>query len=158
MHRESLIMHDEKISCLVKIYASREDFMPHWQLCTTRRFHASSKFMHDEKNSCLVKICTSQEDFILRWKLCIARRFISRRNLRIAGRYSWPARRRTWIKKEQYLSIGLDCIMLFLIKNKHHGEHRRWQQKKHQYRISIYLFISTSSMEHIEDDIAKHEA
>ena len=28
MHRESIIMHDEKILCLVKIYASREDFMP----------------------------------------------------------------------------------------------------------------------------------
>ena len=82
----------------------------------TRRFHASSKFMHDEKNSCLVKICTSREDFIPRWKLCIAGRFISRENLRIAGRYSCPARGRTWIKKEQYLSIGLDCILLFLIK------------------------------------------
>ena len=67
MHRESIIMHDEKISCLVKIYTLREDFIP-------------------------------------------------RRNLRIAGRYSCPARGSTWIKKEQYLSIGLDCILLFLIK------------------------------------------
>ena len=28
MHRESIIMHDEKIPCLVKIYTSREEFMP----------------------------------------------------------------------------------------------------------------------------------
>ena len=28
MHRESIIMHDEKISCLVEIYTSREEFMP----------------------------------------------------------------------------------------------------------------------------------
>ena len=158
-------MHHEKNPCLVQNHASRI-----LNLYITGRLYTSLKFrhrekssylaeiMHDEKNSCLVKICTSREDFIPRWKLCIARRFISRRNLRIARRYSWPARRRTWIKKEQCLSIGLDCILLFLIKNKHHGEHRRWQRKKHQYRISIYLSISTSSMECIEDDIAKHKA
>ena len=36
MHRESIIMHDEKIPCLVKIYTSREEFMPRWN-------HASRK-------------------------------------------------------------------------------------------------------------------
>ena len=33
MHRELIIMHDEKISCLVKIYTSREKFMPRWNSC-----------------------------------------------------------------------------------------------------------------------------
>ena len=39
MHRESLIMHDEKISCLVKIYASREGFMPRWNSCIAKIMH-----------------------------------------------------------------------------------------------------------------------
>ena len=88
MYRESLIMHDEKISCLVEIYASREDFIPRWNLYIARRIYASLEFMHsenhasrksciaeimhreslimhDEKNSCLVKICTSREDLFL---------------------------------------------------------------------------------------------
>ena len=60
--------------------------------------------MREEKISCLAESYALREDFI------------PRRNLRITGRYPCPARGHTRIKKEQYLSIGLDCIMLFLIK------------------------------------------
>ena len=99
-----------------------------------------------------------REDFIPRW------------NLRIAGRYSCPAREHTWIKK------GKSCIPraifihrpqvhpLFLKKkrkekeNKHQEVHRRWRQKKYQYRIRVYLFILASTEEYIEDCIAKHKA
>uniref|UniRef100_UPI0033930537 hypothetical protein n=1 Tax=Acinetobacter baumannii TaxID=470 RepID=UPI0033930537 len=57
-----------------------------------------------------------------RRNLHIARRFhaslkvMHRENFCIAGRYSCPARGHTRIKKEQHLSIGLDCILLLLIK------------------------------------------
>ena len=124
----------------------------------TRRFHASSKFMHDEKNSCLVKICTSREDFIPRLKLCITRRFISHGNLRIAGRYLCPARGRTWIKKEICLSIGLDCILLFLIKVNIKKSIK--DNDKRDIDIAstfIHLFLE-SNEEYIEDDIPKHKA
>ena len=42
MHRESIIMHDEKISCLVKIYTSREEFMPRWNSCIAEIMHRES--------------------------------------------------------------------------------------------------------------------
>ena len=74
MHRESLIMHDEKISCLVK------------NLHIARGLHTSLKFIHREKNLCLAGIHASRnhasrvnnyarrEDFMPRQNLCIARR------------------------------------------------------------------------------------
>ena len=95
MHRESIIMHDEKISCLVKIYTSREEFMPRWNsciakimhranhasrvinyarredfmprqnLCTTRRIHASSKFAHRKKILFFAESYASREDSYL---------------------------------------------------------------------------------------------
>ena len=52
MHRESLIMHDEKTSYLAEIYTSREDFIPRWNLCITRRIHASLK-SHALQKSCI---------------------------------------------------------------------------------------------------------
>ena len=198
MHRESLIMQDEKILCLVKIYASREDFMPRWQLCnekisclvkiyTSREefmprwnsciaesciadiMHRESIIMHDEKISCLVKIYARREEFMPRQYLHIARRFYSSlkvmhrekihfsREFTYCGKIFMP-RKRTYMDKERAILIHWPRLhSVISYKSKHHGEHRRWQQKKHQYRISIYLFISTSSMEHIEDDIAKHK-
>ena len=63
MHRESIIMHDEKISCLIKIHTAREDFIPRWNLEIARRVHTLPKFMHHEKNPCLIEICASREDF-----------------------------------------------------------------------------------------------
>ena len=77
VHRESIIMHDEKISCLVKIYTSREEFMPRWNSCIAESciaeiMHRESIIMHDEKISCLVKIYTSREEFMPRWNSCIA--------------------------------------------------------------------------------------
>ena len=68
-------MHDEKTSGLVKfiyrekalylvgIYTSREEFIPRWNLCITRRIHASLKIMHHGKL------------FIASQKLCTTRRF-----------------------------------------------------------------------------------
>ena len=133
MHRESIIMHDEKISCLVKIYARWEEFMPRQNLHIARRFYSSLKVMHREK------IHISQE-FTYRGKI-------------------FMTRKKTYLDKERAILIHWPRLHYVIsYKNKHHGEHRRWQQKKHQYRISIHLFISTSSMEYIEDDIAKHKA
>ena len=77
MHRESIIMHDEKISCLVKIYTSREEFMPRWNSCIAEIMHRGimhreSLIMHDEKISCLVKIYARREEFMPR-QICTSR-------------------------------------------------------------------------------------
>ena len=148
----------------------------------TRRFHASSKFIHREKNLCLAGIHASRnhasrvnnyawrEDFMPRQNLHIARRFYSslivmhREKIHFSRKFTYRGkifmpRKRTYLNKERAILIHWPRLHSVIShKNKHHGEHRRWQRKKHQYRISIYLFISTSSMEYIEDDIAKHKA
>ena len=88
MHRESLIMHDEKVSCLVKIYTSREDFIPRWNSCI-------AKIMHRRNRASRVINYARREDFMPRRNLCIARRlhtsleFIHReKNLFLAESYA----------------------------------------------------------------------
>ena len=145
MHRESIIMHDEKISCLIKIYTSREEFMPRWKSCIAESciaeiMHRESIIMHDEKISCLVKIYTSREDFMPRRKLCIARRFHTSQEFTYRGKIFMP-RKRTYMDKERAILIHWPRLhSVISYKSKHQGEHRRWQQKKRQYRISISLF------------------
>ena len=100
MHRESLIMHDEKISCLVKIYARREEFMPRQNLHIARRFYSSLKVMHREK------IHISQE-FTYRGKI-------------------FMTRKKTYLDKERAILIHWPRLHYVIsYKNKHHGEHRR---------------------------------
>ena len=98
MHRKLISKHRRKI------------FLPRKKLCITRRFHASLKFTHHEKIPCLVKIYTSRQNFIPHRNFDIERRFHTSqkfvhrfhtsRKLRIARRYSCPARRHTQLKKE----------------------------------------------------------
>ena len=127
-------MHHEKIPCLVETYASRENIIPRKNLCITRRFHASSKFIHCEKIVYLAESYASGEDSMPRWKFmhrerisCLAESyasredFIPRRNLRITGRYSCPQEgMHSWkgnrASQEKYLSIHINCTLLFLIK------------------------------------------
>ena len=140
-------VHREKDPCLVENQASRKkSCIASQQLCTKRRIHALSKNFHIARRFYSSLIVMHRE------KIHFSRKFTYR------GKIFMP-RKRTYLNKERAILIHWPRLHSVIShKNKHHGEHRRWQQKKHQYRISIYLFISTSSMEYVEDDIAKHKA
>ena len=111
-------MHREKTSYLAGIYTSREEFMPRWNSCI-------AKIMHRGNHASRVINYARREDFMPRQSYALREDFIPRMNICIAGRYSCPARGHTRIKKEQHLSIGLDCILLFIIKVDIKKEHRR---------------------------------
>ena len=142
MHRESIIMHDEKISCLVEIYTSREEFMPRWNSCIAKSciaeiMHRESIIMHDEKISCLVKIYARREEFMPRQNLHIARRFYSslkvmhREKIHISQEFTYRGkifmtRKKTYLDKERAILIHWPRLhSVISYKNKHHGEHRR---------------------------------
>ena len=163
-------MHREKTSYLAGIYTSREEFMPRWNSCIAEIMHHESLIMHDEKISCLVKIYAWREEFMPRQNLHIARRFYSslkvmhREKIHISREFTYRGkifmpRKRTYMDKERAILIHWPRLhSVISYENKHQGEHRRWRQKRHQYRFNIYLFILASTKEYIEDCIAKHKA
>ena len=96
----------------------------------TRRFHASSKFIRREK-------------------IHISREFT------YCGKIFMP-RKRTYTDKERAIFVHRPQHASFiLMKNKYQEEHQRLRQKRHQYRINIYLFILASNEEYPEDFIYK---
>ena len=123
MHCESTIMHDEKISCLVKIYTSREDFIPRWNLDIARRIYTSLEFVHHKKDPCLVgnhelrvNNYARREEFIPCQNLYIARRFhallkvMHREKIHTSRKFTYRGkifipRKRTYMDKERAIPI-----------------------------------------------------
>ena len=142
--------HDEKMSCLVKIYTSREEFIPRWNLCIARRIHTSLKIMHHEKvmhcenHALRVSNYARWEEFMPRQNLHIARGFYSSlkvmhrekthtsREFTYRGKIFMPHKRKyadkereiVYPKRNLYPSASTAS---FVLKKKH----RRWRQKRH---------------------------
>ena len=112
------IMYDEKTSCLVKIYASREEFMPRWNSCI-------AKIMHRGNHASRVINYARREDFMPRQNLYIARRFYTSQEFTYRGKIFMPRKRTYFDKKRAILILWPRLLSVISYKNKHHGEHRR---------------------------------
>ena len=169
-------MHHRNHASRVNNYARREYFMPRQNLCITRRFHASSnlyiarrlhtslEFMHHEKNPCLVEISHIARRFhaslkvMHREKIRTSREFTYRGKIFIPRKRTYTDKGREIVYPKNNIYPSASTASFIFDKKQTSRKASKMTTKRHQYRINIYLFILTSSIEYIEDYIAKHKA
>ena len=104
--------------------------------------HASRKIMH---RGTQVNNYARREDFMPRQIYILREDFIPRWNLRIAGRYSCPAREHTWIKK------GKSCIprAIFIHRPQLHPLFLKKKKKEKKRKINIKKSIEDDDKRNI---------
>ena len=120
MHHKLIFKHREKISYHAKIYASREDFMPRWNLCIARGFHASRKVMHHGK------IHTSEK-------------FTYRGKIFMPLKKAWTAKKEI-VHPKRNIYPSASTVFFYFDKSKYQEEHQRRHQYKYHHCICFIYF------------------